>query len=120
MPFGRRSDMRILLVDDHLDTLSVFARVLRQRGHDVVTARDLSTARAVCEYGGFDFVICDLQLPDGDGCELAALAASYGTKAIALTGYGYPEDFERTKQAGFCAHLVKPVTVEKIELAMIS
>src|SRR5215207_7147399 len=100
--------MRILVVEDHADTLECLSRLLALRGHDVATAATLSAARALCERGHFEFVICDLGLPDGDGCELADIARGCGAKAIALTGYGMPADINRTTEAGFCIHLTKP------------
>jgi CheY-like chemotaxis protein len=112
--------MRILLVDDHLDTLTALAKILTHKGHDVATAHNLLIARSLCRHGRFDFVISDLELPDGDGCDLAHLAAECDTKAIALTAHGFPEHLARTKAAGFCAHLLKPVTVDQIELVMQS
>jgi CheY-like chemotaxis protein len=110
--------MRILVVEDHLDTLTCLSKLLALRGHDVATAATLETARVLCEHGSFDFIICDLSLPDGDGCELAEIAKRCNTKAIALTGYGMPEDIDRTTKAGFCAHLTKPVDWQAVEAAM--
>ena len=77
-------------------------------------------ARVICENGKFDLVIADLGLPDGDGIELAEVAARCGAKAMALTGRSTPQDVERSLKAGFCAHLTKPVTYEQIIDAMNS
>ena len=110
--------MRILLVDDHRDTLRALSMLLGWRGHDITIAQTLATALALCENGKFDIILSDLQLPDGDGCDLAELAQRCGIKAIALTGYGSPADIARTQKAGFVAHLLKPVTLEAIEQAI--
>jgi DNA-binding response OmpR family regulator len=112
--------MRILLVDDHLDSLTAIAKILTHNGHDVATAHNLLIASSLCKHGRFDFVISDPDLPDGDGCDLARLASECGTKAIALTAHGFPEHRARTKAAGFCAHLLKPVGIDQIELTMQS
>ena len=65
-----------------------------------------------------DVVLLDLAMPGLDGFEVAALLqedpATRGSALIALTGYGQERDRERTKAAGFCAHLVKPVTAERL------
>lgn len=71
--------MRILVVEDHLDTLTCLSKLLELRGHDVASASTLTTARELCEHGKFDFVICDLGLPDGDGCEIGEIARRCGT-----------------------------------------
>jgi DNA-binding response OmpR family regulator len=112
--------MRILVVDDASDSLNVLSKLLARHNHDVATAQTLFTARVICENGQFDLVITDLGLPDGDGTELAELAARCGAKAIALTGRSTPEDIERSLKAGFCAHLTKPVTYEQVIDAMNS
>ncbi len=106
--------MQILVVDDHADSVHVLSRLLSLQGHETATARTLSAARAMCESGQFDLVICDLGLPDGDGTELASVAARCGAKSIALTGRSHWEDIDRSLKAGFCAHLTKPVTYEQL------
>jgi CheY-like chemotaxis protein len=110
--------MRILLVEDHVDTLSVLARLLSQHGHQLTQARSLACAQALLPMREFDLVIIDLLLPDGDGCALAEVARSMGVRAIALTAAGMPADQERTSRAGFAAHLLKPVTLQTLEQTM--
>ena len=57
----------------------------------------------------------DLGLPDGSGLDVpAALGAIRPTRAIVLSGYGTRADVDRSREAGFVGHLVKPVTAEKI------
>jgi len=110
--------MRILAVEDHADTLDLIRRVLAKRGHEVTTASTLAEARHQCEVGGFDLVICDIGLPDGDGWELGKLAKKCGINAIALTGYGMKSDIAIGIESGFCAHLVKPVRFEALDKAV--
>src|SRR5687767_3742418 len=62
------SSMRVLLVDDHADTLKVMVRLLTHFGHDVTTAGTVAEAAAKC--GEFDLLITDLGLPDGSGVEV--------------------------------------------------
>ncbi len=67
----------------------------------------------------FDVVISDLGLPDGTGFELMEkLRAAHGLRGIALSGYGMDEDLRRSREAGFGAHLTKPVDFGQLERAL--
>ncbi len=101
--------MRILLVEDHPDTVEVFQRTLEKDDHAVSTATTVQDAVRTCGEGKFDLLLCDIGLPDGEGWDLAEVARKFGTKAIALTGYGMPSDVEKARTAGFAAHILKPV-----------
>ena len=60
-------------------------------------------------------VLCDIGLPDGSGYEVAAQARTKGEiKAIALTGFGTEQDVQRSKEAGFDLHLVKPINFQEL------
>jgi CheY-like chemotaxis protein len=101
--------VRILLVDDHVDTLDVMGRLLTRCGHEVVTASTYRNALSVGEQQEFDLLISDLGLHDGSGYELMSkLRAVSSIKGIALSGYGMKADIERSLTAGFSAHLTKP------------
>ncbi len=106
--------MRLLLVEDHAATLQVLSRLLRKRGHQVTTASTVADARAAA-LDSFDMVISDVGLPDGTGTELMAhLRDTYGLRGIALSGYGMDEDLRRSHEAGFAAHLIKPVEASEL------
>jgi signal transduction histidine kinase/CheY-like chemotaxis protein len=114
--------VRILLVDDHEDTLEFMSRFLELCGHEVVTAATYQKALGVSREQKFDLLLSDLGLPDGDGCQLMrALLAVSPIKGIALSGYGMTADVEASLSAGFSAHLTKPcdlsllsATIERI------
>ncbi len=107
--------LRLLLVEDHQATLQVLSRLLGNRGHRVVTASTVADARAAAAEFDFDMVISDLGLPDGTGIELMAhLRDAHGLRGIALSGYGMDEDLRRSKEAGFAAHLIKPVEASEL------
>jgi CheY-like chemotaxis protein len=104
--------VRILLVDDHEDTLEFMSRLLRRFGHKVVTASTCGKALSLGRQGEFDLLIADIGLSDGSGYELlSALQAVSPIKGIVLSGYGMKADVDRSIAAGFSAHLIKPSDV---------
>jgi CheY-like chemotaxis protein len=115
-----RINCRILCVDDHADTLDVLARLLRLEGHEVTTAGSCdeareATRRAGAGAGAFDLYLLDLELPDGDGCELLPeLQTIHPATAVALTGHAFPDDHARAAAAGFQAVVIKPVAIEDL------
>src|SRR5690606_24870325 len=111
---------RVLVVEDSEDGAEMMQVLLGQMGHDVLTATRGADAIEAARTTPLDDVLCDLGLPDGvTGYDVArALRADAATRAIplvALTGYGRPEDRERTTAAGFDEHLTKPVSIDDLE-----
>ncbi len=107
--------MHLLVVEDHDATLQVLSRLLTRAGHRIVTASSVATALSVARDHRFDLVVSDLGLPDGTGLELMQnLRDRHGLRGIALSGYGMDEDLRRSEEAGFVAHLVKPVDVNEL------
>jgi signal transduction histidine kinase len=104
---------RILVVDDNEDAAETLAVMLRVSGHDVRTAHDGQQALDVAPGFAPHVVMLDLGMPNLDGYETAARirASPWGQHLplLALTGWGQPRDRQRTFEAGFTAHLVKPV-----------
>jgi signal transduction histidine kinase len=108
--------LRLLVIEDHEPTMTVLARLLRRHGHDVLTACTIKGALSLASAHSFDLIISDLGLPDGSGLDLMRqLAKTYGLRGIALSGYGMPEDRLKTQQAGFLAHLVKPINFDQLQ-----
>lgn len=106
---------RLLVVEDHQPTLDVLMRLLRKQGHEVYAAMSVQAALALAATQLFDLVVSDIGLPDGNGIDLMMqLTRDYGLRGIALSGYGMDEDLARTRNAGFLAHLVKPVDFERL------
>src|SRR6476469_894065 len=103
---------RVLLVEDHLDTLRIFAKSLRRQGFEVHEASTVSDALAAARRG--DFLISDIALPDGDGCDLMQRLAPLGVLGIAVSGFGTSRDQERYRNAGFAECFVKPVEVRQV------
>jgi CheY-like chemotaxis protein len=110
---------RVLLIDDNIDAAESLAQLLALSGHDARIAADGVRGIALAEDFRPEVVFCDLGLPGMSGFEVARALRSKpcGRDIVlaALTGYGQPGDRERTAQAGFDAHLVKPVDPSVIE-----
>jgi CheY-like chemotaxis protein len=106
---------RILLVDDHPDTLKTLQRILISRGHIVTTARDATSALAVVNQQPVNLLISDIGLPDRSGLELMREARQIqNLKGIALSGYGADTDIQQSRVAGFFGHLTKPIDVQEL------
>jgi CheY-like chemotaxis protein len=103
----------VLLVEDHEDTREAMRCLLEVQGHRVDAVGQGGQAVSTALTARPDVVLIDIGLPDLDGYEVARQlrAAPEGKKMrlVALTGYDQPRDRERALDAGFDAHLVKPV-----------
>ena len=108
--------LRLLVVEDHADTAMVLKLLLSASGHDVKTAGTVAGALALSSEHAFDIIISDLGLPDATGYDLMKqIRERYKIKGIAMSGYGMEEDIAKSKQAGFNEHLVKPVSIARLE-----
>jgi PAS domain S-box-containing protein len=107
--------LRLMVVEDHPATLDLLSRLLTRCGHTVTAVRTMSEALAAAVAQTFDAVVSDIGLPDGSGIELMReLRDRHGLRGIALSGYGMAHDFQRSRDAGFVAHLVKPVHIAQL------
>ena len=113
-----RTGYRVLIVDDNVDGARLIAEALEAVGHDTRVAFDGPAALAVAEEFKPDAALLDLGLPLMDGYELARqlVGSSNGVPPVlvAVTGYGQASDHERSRAAGFEAHIVKPVDVHQL------
>lgn len=108
--------LRILLVEDHVDTAETMVSLLELVGHSVGWAADVKTAVDMAVQGDFHLLISDIGLPDGTGHALLRQLRLRGLPlpAIALSGFGQDEDIEQSLSAGFRIHLVKPIDLERL------
>jgi CheY-like chemotaxis protein len=105
-----------MVVDDDEDNALVLEAALELAGFQVTVARSLHDARAALAQTSVDVLVSDYSLGDGDAVELMrALGAKRPRVAVLVTGYGSPEDRERSEAAGFDAHLLKPVAFDELE-----
>jgi CheY-like chemotaxis protein len=104
------------LVDDHADTARALARALRMAGHIVHTAGTCAEAlHAFKLQPGIEVVLLDMNLPDGEGCQLLRdLHALRRVPGIAVSAYGMEQDIARSMAAGFIAHVVKPMVLPRL------
>jgi len=111
---------RVLLVDDHEDTSRVLKLLLEKRGYRTIVAGTVRRALDLAATEEFDVLISDICLPDGSGLDLMnALRERGEVKGIALSGFGMEEDIRRSRAAGFREHLIKPVSIRRLEEAIV-
>jgi CheY-like chemotaxis protein len=107
--------LRILVVEDHIDTLQALSRLLNYFGYEISTADNARSALDMINSKQFDVVLCDIALPDGNGYDVIVEAKRKGAvKAVAISGFAAGDDIERGKRAGFDFHLAKPVDFHEL------
>jgi PAS domain S-box-containing protein len=123
-PVEMPRSLSILIIEDAADVAETMRMLLELEGHTVTIARDgsegLDAARAIRP----DVVLCDLGLPGLDGYAVARALTSDPDLAsihrVAISGYALPEDFERSRAAGFHHHLAKPASIEALRKILAS
>ena len=113
-----RKPARVLVVDDNRDLADGLARLLEIHGHHVRIAYDGPAGVKIAKEWRPEFVLLDIGLPGMDGYQVVALLRhDQNTKdavIVAISGYGQEEDRNRSKQAGFDHHLVKPISSDDL------
>jgi len=102
---------RVLVVDDNEDAAESLAMLLRQGGHQVSIAHDGPTALSIAARESPQVTLLDIGLPGMDGYQVCRELRRIGHEemlVVALTGYGQEEDRQRSRDAGFDGHMVKP------------
>jgi PAS domain S-box-containing protein len=115
---------RILVVDDAPAAAQMLAKLLEKLGQSVITAHSAAEALKLAAAQLPDVVISDLGMPHVDGLELARrlrqMPGMKGATLVALTGYGQESDKQRTKEAGYDEHLIKPARLETLRSLLAS
>ncbi len=109
---------RVLLVDDNVDAVESMEILLQAFGYEVATAIHPDLALARLEAFAPAAAVIDIGLPGMDGYQLAAEIRrrldGKPMRLIAFTGYGGADDIAKARAAGFDAHLVKPVEIDRL------
>jgi len=110
--------LRMLLVDDNADSAESLGMLLEMDGHVTCVCHDGASALAQAALFRPDVVLLDIGLPDIDGFEVArrarALPSLRGAFLVAITGWGTEADVTRAREAGFDAHLTKPIEYREL------
>ena len=120
---GKEDGLRILVIDDMPDITEIMTALLEHLGHEVITAESGFEGIAKAKVFHPHILFCDIGLPGISGYEVAEFFTAdeelKDTHLIAFSGYSQPEDRERSKEAGFKAHLAKPVEMEVLKSILL-
>jgi PAS domain S-box-containing protein len=115
---GSLEGMSVLVVDDSEDTTAMVRHLLEIGGASVCSATSGFEALRIAREKEFDVVLSDISMPEMDGFEflsrLRQIPGKEGLPAVALTGFGRPEDVQRASDKGFYAHLTKPFDIQRL------
>ena len=108
--------LRIFVAENHPDTLLALRLYLEDMGHTVVSAGSVREALEKLPTSAVQVLISDIGLPDGTGWDLLERAhLSADVFPLAMSGFGMNADSERSRQAGFRHHLLKPFKTEELD-----
>jgi signal transduction histidine kinase/ActR/RegA family two-component response regulator len=122
-PPRRLAGRTVLVIEDNADTRDVLKLMLEVEGAEVETAEAGEDGIRAADRRPPDVVLCDIGLPDIDGMEVVRrlrTGQSGAMRCIALTGYGQAEDIRHAIEAGFDAHLTKPINLDQLMALLAS
>ena len=112
---NEKPELTILLIEDHDDSREAIKNWLEWKGYQVFSANSRESGVALARKHAIDLLICDLQLPDGNGWEvMEQLGPSDSIYGILTSGHCSGADIARSKAVGYLEHLVKPYPVEEL------
>lgn len=106
-----RRGLRLLIVEDSTDLGLMLRAFLESLGHQGCLVKDMASALRAAQQGTFDMLLCDILLPDGNGCDLLRQLTARGCLppvALAMSCYSQRRDVVTSEAAGFAKHLMKP------------
>jgi signal transduction histidine kinase/CheY-like chemotaxis protein len=111
--------LRTLIIEDNVDLAATYRTLLERRGHRVTVVHTGADGLAAARQQHFDLVLCDLGLPDITGYEVArrlrADPEAQPARLVAHSGYSRDADCQQSIEAGFDAHLTKPMAISDLE-----
>ena len=111
----RVGPFRILLVDDHAESVEPLARLLEMCGHEVETAFNAGEALDAARRRRFDVLLSDLDMPVTNGCDLLRrIREQYPVKAIAISAHTSGRFAKLAEAAGFGKVLTKPLRFDEV------
>ena len=123
-PSQNQPSLRILFVDDDQNITMTFSWMLEIMGHDVRVAHDGPSAMAIAQTFVPQVVLLDISMPGMSGYEvcqkLRAMPELANSMLVAQTGWSHPELQERSILTGFHDHVVKPITIDRMEELLTS
>jgi CheY-like chemotaxis protein len=116
--------LQILVADDSVDAATSLGMLLELHGHEVRISHDGAAAVAAVAEARPDVVLLDIGMPRMNGYEAArhirAMPGGDSIRLVAVTGWGQAEDRRRTREAGFDAHVTKPVAFEELQQLLVA
>jgi hypothetical protein len=104
------NSLRVLVVDDHEDTLRILCRLLESLEYQVATAGSAAAALNYVATNEVDVLVSDIGLPDASGHDLLRQVKRIrNVPGVAISGFGSANDLRNSEDAGFYAHLTKPL-----------
>ena len=112
--------LEILVVEDNPDILRYLVLILEQAGHRARAAATLAEALDAATKGPVDVLVSDIGLPDGSGLDLLRHLRDDQPRlpAVAISGFGSDDDVRHSLEAGFSAHLIKPLDFRRLAVAI--
>ena len=109
-------------MDDNTDSAETLAMLLGTWGYDVRTEHDGPAGLATAAAFKPEVALLDIGLPGLSGYDVAERLAAQedAPYLVAMTGYGQAEDFQRSRDAGYAEHLVKPVEPDRLRALLAS
>jgi two-component system CheB/CheR fusion protein len=119
---GNQRPLKVLVVEDDLETAQSLAEMVGRHGHDAQVVHDGRSAIRNLRDEDFQLVLLDIGLPDMDGYAVArrlTLLGRRGLSIVAMTGYDSDEDLRRSDGAGLDAHVVKPCNAVRLQQILL-
>lgn len=119
-PNSLRDGKKILIVDDHADTLALWLEYMRMHGYDVTGATDAGEALRIARQQHVDLLITDVQMPHVDGWDLFVQLRQLHPRlrGIVASAHGMRQHLEKSARLGFDEHLVKPLNPDDLTRAV--